>query len=110
MKLLNPEFKHEDPRRSLQQLLTEEIAQINFYDAKKGSVLGNHYHKVTKEYFYITRGVVIAHVGKSSVIMNRGSLFLVEPGEFHSIECNSDAQMMTFLTKAYSKEDTDTYV
>ena len=53
MNVLKPEFVSQDSRRILSQLLTADIKQVNHYEAKRGAVLGNHYHKQTNEYFFI---------------------------------------------------------
>lgn len=106
MQVLKPEFIHADSRRALTQLLTDAIKQINHYEAKKGAVLGNHFHVKTREFFYILKGSIRYNKLK---ILNKNSLFVVEPGEKHSLECLTDVNMMTFLTKAYSEEDPDIY-
>ena len=106
MKALLPEFSHKDSRRSLTQLFTAPIAQVNEYHAKKGAILGDHFHNETTEYFHITKGTVTYNDVK---IFNRGSTFVVEPGERHTIVCLTEVSMLTFLTKPYSKEEPDTY-
>lgn len=107
MKLLKPEFSHTDNRRTLTQLLTSDIKQVNLYECHYGAELGNHFHKKTIELFYIINGVLIYNKKR---ILRKGDLFSVEPVEKHSLLVKSDkATFMTFLTKSYSKEDTDTY-
>lgn len=106
MQILAPEFVHADNRRSLKQLLTENIKQINHYEAAKGSILGNHYHKKTSEYFYIVKGSILYNNLK---ILNRNTLFLVEPGEMHTIKCLTEVNMLTFLTKPYTHDDPDIF-
>lgn len=106
MLLLQPEFVHSDSRRVLRQLLTDDIKQINHYEAAKGSILGKHYHKKTREYFYIVKGTIIYNKIK---IINKNRLFVVEPGDYHVIECLTAVNMLTFLTKAYTTEDPDTF-
>lgn len=106
MQLCAPEFVHADSRRTLKQLLTEDIKQINHYEAKKGSILGDHFHKITREFFYIIKGTIYYNKLK---IINKNNLFVVEPGENHCIECLTEVQMMSFLTKAYTKEDPDIF-
>lgn len=106
MQILQPEFVHADNRRSLKQLLTEKIEQVNHYEARKGSVLGNHFHVKTREFFYVVKGSIFYNNLK---ILNKNSLFVVEPGEYHSIKCLTEVNMMTFLTKAYTTEDPDTF-
>lgn len=110
MKILSAEFTHKDHRRSLSQLLTADFKQINLYEANKKAILGNHYHKVTYEYFYILKGSFLLDINKKSQIVSRGTFFVVEPGERHTLECLSvTGSFFTFLTKPYSKEETDTY-
>lgn len=103
MTILEPEFKHTDSRRSITQLFTSNIAQVNVYDAKKGAVLGNHYHKETIEFFYIVRGSLIAN----DKVLSKGSLFVVYPEEPHTIECLTDVSLMTFLSKPFDLENPD---
>ncbi len=104
MKLLEPEFKHEDGRRSLTQLFTAPINQVNFYNAKKGAILGDHFHKETIEYFYVTKGTLLYN---NERVINRGTTFVVEPQENHTLECMTDVHLMTFLTKPFDKEKPD---
>lgn len=104
MNILGPEFKHSDSRRTLTQLLTKDIKQVNFYDAKKGAILGDHFHKDTIEYFYLTKGTVLYN---NSQVVNKGNLFCVIPQERHKLECMTDVQMLTFLTKPFNPKEPD---
>lgn len=106
MQILQAEFTHADNRRSLKQLLTENIKQINHYEASKGSILGNHFHVKTREFFYLVKGSVLYNNLK---IFNRNALFVVEPGEYHSLKCLTEVNMLTFLTKPYTTDDPDTF-
>lgn len=115
MRMLSPEYQHKNQKRNLFQLFTDDIKQVNFYEAKKGAILGNHYHKETKEYFYITRGTVLlkTNQGKELAqrIVNKGEFFLVEPLENHIVEVLSpDMTMLTFLSKPYTKENPDIHI
>ena len=110
MRTLPAEFIHKNHRRSLSQLVTGDIKQVNLYETYKGASLGNHYHKITYEYFYITKGSFLINIQEKSQIVGRNSFFVVEPGERHTLECLSmTGSFFTFLTKPYTKEDTDTY-
>lgn len=104
MEFLQPEYKHEDSRRKLYQLLTDNIQQVNLYDAKKGACLGNHYHKDTTEYFYVVKGSVSYN---DSQVVSAGQYFRVSPPENHMIRCLTPVKLMTFLTKPYTKEEPD---
>lgn len=108
MNRLEPEFVHKDQRRVLTQLLTEDIKQINVYEANYGAELGNHFHMETIEYFYIIRGSLVYN---NNTIIKRGDLFYPDLMESHTLKVISDkATFMTFLTKAYNKEEPDIHV
>jgi len=108
MKLLKIEFQHKDKRRTLTQLLTADIKQVNVYEAHHGEELGNHFHKETIEYFYILSGSMKYN---NKQILKKGDIFHPELGERHTVKVLSDkATFMTFLTKPYDKETPDIYV
>ena len=107
MERLKPEFLHQDSRRILSQLLTDNIKQVNLYEAKAGSILGNHHHRDTIEYFYVIEGTGTYN---DSEPISKGAFFKVIPKEHHSIFCITDLKMMTFLTRSYTKELPDIYV
>ena len=115
LNLLQPEFEHTDSRRSLKQLLTADIKQVNTYQVTKGAMLGEHYHKLTYEYFYVVKGsflVVLRSIGvkgKVSQVLNKESLFCVQPFIVHTLEALTNGEIITFLTKPYTKEHSDTY-
>ena len=110
MKFISKEFVHKDNRRTLSQLLTQDIKQVNHYDTHKGAFLGDHYHKQTYEYFLITKGSFLVDIKGKRQVVGRQDFFVVEPGEKHVLECLSlTGSFLTFLTKPYTKEETDTY-
>ncbi len=104
MNLLEEEYRHEDKRRTLIQLFTAEIKQVNLYKVKKGSTLGEHYHKRTTEYFYVIHGTLIYN---DSRLVETGDLFVVNPQESHKIEAIADTELMTFLTVPFDEESPD---
>ena len=106
MKILSPEFIDSDKRRILTQLLTASLRQVNYYEAKSGSILGNHYHKETVEYFFLIEGSLIYNNGS---VIDGGTLFVVYPMEKHTLTCLTDIKMLTFLTKEYNQENPDVW-
>jgi len=108
MKLLKPEYINSDKRRTLTQLITANIKQVNLYEAHHGENLGNHFHKETIEYFYVVRGTL--EYNKTN-IMKKGDLFYPDLGEKHTVKAISDTCVfMTFLTKPYNQGSPDVYV
>ena len=104
MNVLQPEFEHKDGRRLLQQLFTSDIKQVNYYRAKRGSILGNHFHKETVEYFLVTKGEVLYNENK---LFHKGDCFVVNPQEIHTLDCLTDVDLVTFLTKPYTQKEPD---
>lgn len=104
MRILETEFRHTDPRRTLNQLLTADIKQINLYEAQEGSILGDHFHKQTTEYFYLLQGTVIYN---NQMTIDEGTMFVVYPEENHTLTCLTYVKLMSFLTKPYSEDDPD---
>lgn len=110
MKILVSEHIDKNPRRELRQLFTADIKQVNFYEASRGAILGDHFHKRTNEYFFITKGTFMVQIGDNSFPANPGTLFKVEPGEKHTLEAlTNKGTFLTFLSKPYSKEDEDIF-
>ena len=106
MRVLDTEFVHRDSRRTLSQLLTADIKQVNLYEAQEGSVLGNHFHKRTTEYFYVLQGTLVYN---NQMTVEEGTFFVVYPEEEHTLTCLTYVKLMTFLTKPYTQEEPDTW-
>lgn len=108
MRILASESVDKNSRRELRQLFTADIKQVNFYEAQRGAILGDHYHKTTKEYFYITRGTFMVQIGSNSFAANPGFLFRVDPNEKHTLEAlTNKATFMTFLSEPYDPKRPD---
>ena len=101
--MIEPESVHKDSRRTLTQLLTADIKQVNVYEVEPNVTLGNHYHKETIEYFYILDGEIESN-GKTMVA---GDLFVYYPQTVHTIVSKTNTRFMTFLTKPYNPEAPD---
>lgn len=106
---LSPLSVSSDHRRTISNILRAQIKDVNFYEAKKGAVLGNHFHKNTKEYFFITKGSCIVRSGDEKNIVCKHGIFVVEPNTKHSIECVTDLNFLTFLTEAYDEKNPDVH-
>lgn len=115
MRVLKPEFVHSDIRRTIKQLVTADLKQINMYTANKDAILGNHFHKETNEFFFVIKGQVYLELynilsgERTSKIFDSGDMFVVNPMEVHTIECMTDVKLMTFLDKPYSDKYPDIY-
>lgn len=109
MIFLKPLSVVKDSRRTLSNLFRADIKDVNFYEAKKGSVLGNHYHKKTDEYFFIVKGICLVHTPSNKKMAMKGALFVIKPPMNHSIECITDCSFITFLTEPYDSINPDIF-
>lgn len=107
MKRLEPLSILKDSRRSLTNLFSDNIKDVNYYEARKGTTLGSHYHKTTKEYFYILKGACLFHANNDTQFAAKGALFVVCPGTMHTLECVTDISFMTFLTEPFNNDRPD---
>lgn len=102
IKILDPNFKFDDDRGSLVQLVREGYSQFNIIFSKKDVLRGNHYHKYNKEAFYVINGKLKLTVSKDDVveehIFSKGDMFEVEPYVNHSFFYLED----TLLASMYS--------
>ena len=116
MPILKPEFTSTDKRRKLIQLFTGNVQQVNFYESEKGAILGDHYHKLTGEYFYILKGSFLMQFGSPSSrlrqtqVVNKGNLFFMPAMIHHTVECISQkGEFLTFLTMPYDHLSPDVF-
>lgn len=111
--LLQPEVVHADQRRTLTQLVTADLKQVNVYQVNKGCVLGGHYHMHTNEYFYVTKGSFVVFMHRfgekhsASRILNKGSFFMAGSGYVHSLEALTNGEFLTFLTLPFNPKEPD---
>jgi quercetin dioxygenase-like cupin family protein len=105
---LNPEAAISDNRRKMVQLLTADIKQVNYWKAVSGSILGNHYHKDTTEYFYILCGEATLEItGEPPTKLRIDDFVMISPNKVHTLKCHTDLEFLTFLSKPFNPEHQD---
>lgn len=103
LEILKPDFEFNDDRGKLLQLLHGEIAQVNYVESNPSSLRGGHYHKLSKETFFIIDGEVDVTVRKDgkeeSYSFKSGDMFSIEKNVTHSF----DYKKFTTLIVTYDK-------
>ena len=82
---------------------------------EKGAVLGNHYHRKTSVFFYLTRGA--ARVATLNVETGERDAFTLERdqgcffelNESHSVRFTEEGEFVMLKSLAYDPADPDTY-
>ena len=93
MKKLEPYMMREDTRGRLVGLINEgSWEEFNYLETKAGNIRGNHYHKGTREGFFIIDGELDVLISSSTgsetkMRVSSGDVFIIEPGEVHTFYC-----------------------
>lgn len=115
-KKLGSYFSHEDSRGSILGVVNSgNWKEVNFITSQAGSVRGGHYHKETKECFFIISGLIevtfTMPAGEKSVCevetFYEGDAFIVFEFVQHTFRVINDSKWMNFLSQPMSKESPD---
>ena len=103
IRILTPDFVYPDDRGLLVQICRGGYRQINAVFTKKGAVRGNlHYHKHTKEAFFILSGKVAVTAERDGVKEERtfgtGEMFLIEANVRHTFTYLEDTYLVGLYT------------
>lgn len=92
-----------------------KVEQVNMLFSYADTIRGNHYHKVTEEFFFVVNGhakVTIQNVTtkeESSFIVKKGDSFSVYPYNLHTLDFVEDTLIMSFYSKEFDMNDTDIF-
>jgi dTDP-4-dehydrorhamnose 3,5-epimerase-like enzyme len=88
VKILNPDFIHQDERGRLAQLVHAGFNQINIIESYAGTIRGGHCHIENNEAFYVIKGALKLEVwdkiGREEYEFHSGDMFLIPQGVSHS--------------------------
>ena len=117
MKIETIKLTYQDDRGSI----TDIVEQLDFngatmIESKKGSIRGNHYHKLTVQYIYVLHGKMKSKAKKVdepmvAVIVEPGHLISHEAYEAHSFEALEDTLFLVLSSglRTGSDYEKDTY-
>ena len=108
--VLKPDFFFPDERGTLTQIAHEGYSQINAIYTKKGAVRGNrHYHKTTKEAFYVIKGSIRVTVWKNGeseqAVFRDGDYFRIDEFTEHTFQYLDDTYLVVLYTVPVEKDD-----
>jgi dTDP-4-dehydrorhamnose 3,5-epimerase-like enzyme len=102
-----------DERGGFWGITQERWAEVNFIETAARQVRGNHYHKETRELFFIISGeieVVIDDLKSGEHLemsVGKGDVFIIEPYELHTFHTKTDAQWINMLSKPIDAQNPD---
>lgn len=94
------------------QLVHEGYQQVNVLKTNKGVFRGGHYHKISREVFFVISGcveveayVVDCPQSKQRYLFKRGEFFEILPNTVHSMNFPEDCVMVAMYDICVEKED-----
>ena len=102
------------PQGELAQLHNDDepIHYLAFIELRKGTVRGNHIHKIKKEFVYIMAGETELIVedadskARETIPMRAGELAVISPGVAHAFRVLKSGQAVEFSPSQYDPADT----
>jgi mannose-6-phosphate isomerase-like protein (cupin superfamily) len=90
----------------------EAMRYIAAIELKTGTVRGNHYHKIKREYVYVLSGRLTLVLQKldtevrETIEMSAGDLALIPPGIIHALQVKEDGLAVEFSPNRFDPMDT----
>ncbi len=107
--MLKPDFEFSNETGLLVQLVHEGWSQINVLVSKANSTRGGHFHKVSREVFYIVSGKtklsLETETENEEYILKEGDMFLISPYQKHTFSFIEDTVMVSMYDIWVEKED-----
>ena len=113
MQILTPYISKRDARGGFLGITQEPWAEANFIETTAQQVRGNHYHKETRELFFIVSGevdVVVDDLRSGEHVeasFSQGDIFIIEPYELHAFHTRTDAQWINMLSQPLDQDNPD---
>lgn len=113
--IVKPDFRFDDERGSLIQLVHQGYNQVNAVTTKAGVFRGGHYHKINKEVFFIISGRFKFTAERDDIKeeyeFKAGDMFEVLPYVYHSFDYLEDTVLVALYDKGVELVDggMDTY-
>ena len=103
-----------DSRGELEEIVKAHLwKQMNRVRTNQGCIRGNHYHKYLSELHYVLDGELKVQIKnlrtkeESEYQFGKGSCFIVEPYEFHTVEHLTDADYIVLFSEEFNPQNPD---
>ena len=103
------DFRFNDARGSLVQLVHEGFSQVNVLESGAGATRGAHFHKRATEAFYVVNGSVEVTLGNKEtterVMFHQGDFFEIPPFVLHNMHFPEDCLMVQLYSIPVENRD-----
>jgi mannose-6-phosphate isomerase-like protein (cupin superfamily) len=114
MKIWDTRLVHADSRGRLVNLISAgSWREVNHIWTAAGVRRGGHYHSHTRELFYILAGKIRAEIvnpataERTVLQLEPGMVVEIEPNEVHTLETETEAQWLNFLSEPLDEHSPD---
>jgi quercetin dioxygenase-like cupin family protein len=115
-RVVRADFERRDARGLFREIARGfPVAGVLWGRMEAGAVMGNHYHRETRVFFYLTEGearvatVDVTTGGRDRFELREGDGVLLEPKVSHAIRFVRPSEFVMLKSRAYSEADPDTY-
>lgn len=109
IEMLKPDFEFSNDTGLLVQLVHDGWKQVNVLVSKAGSTRGGHYHKISREVFYIVSGetklLIETANEREEYVLRKGDMFLISPFQRHTFTFAEDTVMVSMYDICVELED-----
>lgn len=109
VEIMKPNFEFKNDEGALIQLVREGWKQVNVLYSKKDSKRGGHYHKISKESFYIITGKIKLllenNKKKETIEFKEGEMFMIRPYTKHTFLFLENTIMVSMYDKGVELEN-----
>lgn len=116
LKKITPSFMREDQRGLFVEAINGTLwKNISYGKMKKGGVMGNHYHKKTKVFFFVAKGAANIDVidvdskDRGSILVSENEGIILAPNHSHAINFLADSIFIMGKSLKYIASSPDTY-
>ncbi len=116
MRFIVPYEPFSDARGNLIEIVkSKNWRQMNYFFTKKGSIRGNHYHKVIEELFYILKGEIKIKIDnlktgkKETHIVKERQGFIVESYDVHTVTALTDVEWIVLYSEVFDQTNPDLF-
>jgi len=99
-------MKHEDNRRILTEWIANfPITTVKILEVKEDCELGNHYHNIKQDFFYLLKGMGTYRIGDVYGEISEGQSLTALPKEAHTFYLTKGSILLEASTTPYNKND-----
>ena len=113
---LQPNFEHRDQRgKFIEVWRGEEWREMNFFTIHAGLTRGGHYHKETRELFYVVEGecemrLIDVRTGSESTFsFRKDDVVIVDPYELHYLTAHRESKIVSCLSLPHDDKHPDVF-